>query len=116
MAHYARVVDGVVTAIRVIANEPFSGAVLPADLDESHIQCSFNAFAGKHRQGGEPLRKNFPGVGWFYDGIGFYPPQVHPTWILDRDTYSWVPPVPKPDDGGLWLWDEERIRWVSEDS
>jgi hypothetical protein len=32
-------------------------------------------------------------------------------WILDEETCSWRPPVPYPNDGVQYAWDEETQNW-----
>lgn len=93
MSHFARVIDGVVTEVirasqELVDNGQFGD---PAQW----IQTSYNTFAGKHSEGGEPLRKNFAGVGFTYDPVrdAFIPPQPYPDWVLDEDTCQWVPPA-----------------------
>lgn len=34
------------------------------------------------------------------------------SWIFDQETCSYLPPTPYPDDGKLYVWDEETIAWV----
>jgi hypothetical protein len=42
----------------------------------------------------------------------------YPSWIMQLDTMSWAPPVPRPADaimnGGTvaYQWDEETVNWV----
>lgn len=53
-----------------------------------------------------------PGVGngWTYvDGV-FIPPQPFPSWTWDGD--EWIAPVPMPEDGGEYWWDEDAQAWV----
>ena len=38
--------------------------------------------------------------------------QPYPSWIGDIDTMSWQPPVPYPQDGKYYQWDESIINWV----
>jgi len=56
---------------------------------------------------GEVIRKNIPGVGWFYNDEydGFYPPKpldkndiLCNSWTLDSLTCLWKPPIVKPDN------------------
>lgn len=49
------------------------------------------------------------GIGWEYDGTGFIPPQPFPSWQLVN--YRWEPPVPMPDDGQAYYWDEDTTSW-----
>jgi hypothetical protein len=52
---------------------------------------------------------NPAGIGWEYDGTGFTPPQPFPSWSLNG--YVWEPPVPMPDDGEPYMWDEDTTSW-----
>jgi len=36
----------------------------------------------------------------------------YPSWIGDIDTMSWQPPIPYPQDGKYYQWDEPTINWV----
>jgi len=53
-------------------------------------------------------------IGWEYDGTGFIPPQPYPSWVLNKSTYLWEPPTPRPEDGD-WMWDEDTVSWVQID-
>lgn len=61
------------------------------------------------------IRKNYAGVGYSYraDIDVFIPPQPYASWLLNEDTYLWEPPVPKPDDGQYYRWNEETVSWVA---
>jgi hypothetical protein len=60
------------------------------------------------------VRKNFAGVGHWYDPDrdAFIAPQPFDSWVLDEDTCTWVAPVPMPDDGGRYVWDEATVSWI----
>ena len=70
--------------------------------------------SGVQRMGGTPLRKNYAGVGYSYDRMrdAFIPPKPYPSWTLDEQTCWWVPPVPMPQDGKRYMWDEPSLSWV----
>ena len=36
----------------------------------------------------------------------------YPSWVGDINTMSWQPPVPYPQDGKFYQWDESIINWV----
>ena len=67
----------------------------------------------KHLDGGTPFRGNYAGIGFSYEEIydAFIPPQPHPSWDFNDDTYSWDPPKPYPEDGGMYYWNEKRQAW-----
>jgi hypothetical protein len=61
------------------------------------------------------FRKNYAGIGYTYDATrdAFILPQNYPSWILNEDTCQWESPVPYPDDGKKYSWDEDITNWVA---
>lgn len=111
MSHFAKVIDGVVTEVLVIEQDVIDTGLFgnPALF----VQTSYNTRGGQHPEG-RPLRKNFAGIGYSYDAErdAFIPPQPFPSWLLNEETCLWDAPVPYPDDGALYLWDEDTLSWV----
>lgn len=60
------------------------------------------------------IRKHYAGVGYRYDATSdaFVPPQPYPSWTLNTATAQWQPPVPMPQDGKMYQWDEDELEWV----
>jgi hypothetical protein len=60
------------------------------------------------------LRKNYAGVGFAYDRErdAFIPPKPYDSWVLNEESCLWEAPVPYPDDGNDYEWDEETTSWV----
>jgi len=60
------------------------------------------------------FRKNYAGVGYTYDSQrdAFIPQQTFPSWVLNEDTCRWEAPVPMPEDGQMYIWDEPTTSWV----
>jgi hypothetical protein len=112
MAHYAKVIDGIVDRVIVAEAEFFDTFV--DDTAGEWIQTSYNTFGGVHRLGGTPLRKNFASIGGAYDSENdaFYSPQPYSSWTLNDTTYLWEAPVAMPDDGNSYQWNEETTNWV----
>lgn len=119
MAHFAKIDENNIVTQVIVAEQEFinSGAVGdPA----TWIQTSYNTYAGQHRQGGTPLRKNYAGIGYTYrhDLDAFVPPQPFPSWLLNNITGLWDSPVPMPSDAGQgdppkqYRWDEDTVSWV----
>ena len=77
-------------------------------------RTSYNTWAGEHKLGGVPFRKNYASIGYRYDEQrdAFVPPQNFLSWKLNEDTCRWDPPVPYPTDGKLYKWDETILNWV----
>ena len=62
------------------------------------------------------FRKNYAGIGFSYDQNldAFIPPKPYPSWLLNTNTCQWQAPVPYPNDGNLYIWDEATQSWVME--
>ena len=117
MSHFAKVIYGVVTEVLVISQEEVDTGLFGAP--ELFIQTSYNTRGGVHyNQQGEPdgpgLRKNYAGIGYTYDPVldAFIPPKPYPSWSLNTQTCLWEAPVPYPDDGKAYYWDEATLSWM----
>lgn len=106
MAHFAKVLDGVVQQV-IVADEDFFKSFVDSSPGK-WIQASYNTNGGVHLGGGVPLRKNFAGVGYTYDETrdAFIPPKPYPSWTLNGQTCLWDPPVPYPAGGKTYKWVE----------
>jgi hypothetical protein len=120
MAHFAKVVDGIVE--QVIVAEPEFFETFVDSSPGQWIQTSYNTYGGVHYdpETGEPsadqtksLRKNFAGVNFTYDSTedAFIPPKPFNSWTLNETTCLWEPPVAHPDDGERYTWNEETQTW-----
>lgn len=60
------------------------------------------------------MRFNYAGIGYQYDPIrnAFIPPKPYASWLLDEATCRWTAPVPYPQDGKIYTWDEATTSWV----
>jgi len=61
------------------------------------------------------FRKNFAGIGYTYnrERDAFIPQKPFASWMLNEDTCLWDAPVPYPDDGGMYQWDESTTSWIA---
>lgn len=112
MSHFAKVENGIVTQVIVVEQDVLDTGAFgdPA----SWVQTSYNTHGGQHPEG-RPLRKNYAGIGFTYD-LGrdaFIPPQPFASWILDENTCLWNPPIPYPNDGNRYTWDEMTQSWAT---
>lgn len=107
MAHYAKVLDGVVAEV-IVAEQDFIDT-----LDGTWVQTSYNTQGGVHSDGGSPLRKNYAAIGMTYDSTrdAFIAPQPFVSWTLNETTCQWEPPTAMPDDGDRYLWNEATTSW-----
>ena len=112
MAHFAKVVDGLVT--QVIVTEPEFFDTFVDSSPGQWLQTSYNTQGGVHAMGGTPLRKNYAGIGYTYDTVrdAFISPKPYLSWELNEDTCQWTAPVAYPTDGKVYQWNEDTINWV----
>jgi hypothetical protein len=73
-------------------------------VDTRWVQTSYNG----------NFRVRYAGLGFTYDLVrnAFIPPQPYPSWVIDETTINWTAPVPYPDDGLYYVWDEPSLSWV----
>jgi hypothetical protein len=101
MAHYALLDENNVVTWVITGNDEdfvYEGVdsweeYYGAFHDQTCLRTSYNTNAGEHRNGGEPFRGNFAGIGFTYDEAldAFIPPKPGDDWILNEETYSWEP-------------------------
>lgn len=121
MAHFAEIDENNIVLRVIVAEQDFidSGAV----GDSSRwIQTSYNTRGGIYYKpnSDEPsedqskaLRKNYAGIGYTYDANldAFIPPKPFNSWILNNQTGLWESPIPYPNDGNYYAWNEETKSW-----
>jgi hypothetical protein len=117
MAHYAKVINGIVIEVNVAEQE-----WVDAQPDKwAWVQTSYNTYGGVHYHpktrlpdGGVPLRKNYAGIGFRYDSErdAFIPPTPYPSWKLNEDTCLWDAPIPYPSDNKQYIWNEAAQEWT----
>ena len=121
MAHFAKLnEDNIVVDVNVVGNEDVQHLEFP-ESEAAGIQF-LNNWAGaeykwKQTSYNANFRKNYAGIGYTYDAErdAFIPPQPFPSWVLDENSCLWSAPVPYPDDGNLYQWNEESLLWTSND-
>jgi hypothetical protein len=111
MAHFAKVVDGIVTQV-IVAEPEFFDTFVDSSPGE-WVQTSYNTHGGQHPEG-RPLRKNYAGIGYTYDKVrdAFIPPKPYSKWVLNEQTCLWEAPTQMPNDGKRYTWDDELGNWV----
>ena len=91
MAHFAQIENDKVVQV-IVAD---SAEWCETNLGGTWIQTSYNTHGGIHYdQNGQPdngvaLNKNYAGIGYKWDGIGFCMPQCHQEAVLNPNTYIW---------------------------
>jgi hypothetical protein len=89
---FAKIENGIVTQVIVTETKP----------EGDWVETFKNAYPNP--------RKQYAGIGDNWNGEVFYSPQPYPSWILN-DNYDWEAPIPMPEDGKQYLWDEETQSW-----
>ena len=61
------------------------------------------------------IRKNYAGIGYAYDEQrdAFIAPKPYPSWTLVESTCRWTAPIPMPNDGNPYAWDEQTQSWMA---
>lgn len=125
MAHYAFIKDNIVTEVIVGKDETETAPEGFADWEEYYLtkrpdqdtckRTSYNTVANEHLENGISFRGNFAGIGMSYDTENdvFIPIKKFESHILNENTWTWEPPIPKPDDGINYIWDETTWSWVA---
>ena len=94
MAHYAELDENMIVQ-RVLVMGDEDEEIISAQLLEQFgtvwKRTSYNTLNGVHAFGGTPFRKNYAGIGYFYDEIldAFVPPQCHAEATLNETTAQW---------------------------
>ena len=127
MAHYAQLdSENVVVNVFVGRDDVVEGIddweqyYAPAGFTVK--QTSYNTRGGVHYnpETGEPsedqskaLRFNYAGIGFTYDEErdAFIPPKPFDSWVLNEETCLWEAPLPYPEDGATYYWNEELFSW-----
>ena len=132
MGHWARIDENNIVQQVIVIKESMLIVENYYGYDKSlWIKTSYNTRNGKHYEPADhqdftkessdqskALRFNYAGPGDIYDPINdvFYPPAPETlpdgspsgdTWILNKTTWSWELPLPYPDDGKRYKWDND---------
>lgn len=126
MGHYAKVPvitdgKGIVDTVLTITAEELQTGFWGDPLQ--WIKTSYNTHGGIHYEPNsktrspdqsKALRANYANPGDTYDSVAdvFYAPQPYPSWTISAPTWLWQAPVPYPEDGKYYEWDEATLSWV----
>ena len=116
MAHFAELdADNVVVRVIVVNNaelldangqeqEAIGAAFCQSLFGGTWVQTSYNG----------SFRARFAGEGYAYDQNhdAFIAPKPFPSWLFSNNILDWVPPIPYPEDGKPYAWDEATTSWV----
>ena len=118
MAHFAKLDDNnIVIDVNVVNNDTIENLPFP---DSEVIGVAFltewsNGYTNwKQTSYNGNFRKNYAGIGYTFDPVlnAFIPPKPYPSWLLNTEICQWTAPVPYPNDGKSYSWDEATQSWV----
>ena len=125
MAHFALLDENNIVTFVTVGRDEDDGkeAELSARTGQVYRQTSYNTRGGIYYipNTNEPdpdqskaFRKNYAGIGYTYDEVidGFIPPKPFASWLLNTTTGLWEPPIPYPNEGKFYEWDEATQSWV----
>lgn len=116
MAHFAKLDENnTVTAVHTVNNN----VLLVNGVENEQVGINFlaqlhNHINWKQTSYNRNFRKNYAGIGYTYDADrdAFIAPQPYISWLLNETTCQWEAPIPMPDDGLDWVWDEPNLQWI----
>jgi hypothetical protein len=119
MAHFAKIDENkIVQQVIVVTNEDCGNLEFPES--ESIGQTFINSIGltgtWKQTSYNSNFRKNYAGIDYTYDESrdAFIPNKPYDSWVLNEDTCLWNSPIEYPNDGKLYIWDEEILNWNEE--
>lgn len=124
MAHFAKLnAENYVIFVTVARDEDENREVeISQQTGEIYKRTSYNTRGGVHYQAdnntpsidqSKAFRKNYAGIGYYYDSIrdAFIAPKPFPSWTLNEESCLWDSPVPYPNNGKRYRWNEEILNW-----
>lgn len=96
-SYFAKIENGIVTTVLVADPEFIS------QQEGTWIQTTPDS----------SVRGNFAGVGYEYDVYDnvFLPPKPFDSWILNKTSWQYDPPLSYPKDGLIYIWNESLHNW-----
>lgn len=117
MAHFAKLDNSnIVIDVNIVNNEVIDNLPFP-DSEPVGIAFLIDWSGGysnwKQTSYNNNFRVRYAGIGYSYNAAldAFTPPQPYPSWTLDNATADWIPPMPYPNDGEKYTWNEETQSW-----
>lgn len=115
MAHFAKLSeDNVVLAIHVVNNDVINFNGVESEQAGIEFLSGLHGHSNwKQTSYNARIRKNYAGAGYTYDESrdAFIPPKQYNSWVLNENLCRWESSIEYPNDGKMYLWDEETISW-----
>lgn len=127
MSHFARLDENNVVTFVTVGRQEDDGREqeLFERTGDVYKQTSYNTYGGVHynSETGLPsddqtkaFRFNYAGVGFTFDPDkgtdgAFIPARPFASWVLNENSCLWESPVPYPEDGEQYVWNENHQNW-----
>lgn len=116
MAHFAELDNNdVVLRVIVVDNKDTTDAATGQEVESIGIAFCQRLLGGNWVQTSynNNFRVRYAGIGFTYNRQydAFIPPKPYPSWTLNTTTFEWQAPVPYPNDGKFYYWDEGTQSW-----
>lgn len=92
----------------LIKNEIVDNVIV---FDDSNLEL-LEEFKSLHNADNIILATEKTVIGGTYDGRQFWLPQPFLSWVKNEDSNNWEAPIPCPEDGLAYDWDENALQWV----
>ena len=101
MRHFAKIDSNNIVTKVIVSEQDF--------INSGHVGDSF---LWVQTSKNNTFRKQHAGKGYTYDKVNdvFILPKPYASWTLDA-SFDWQPPTPKPDDGKMYIWNEDTQVW-----
>lgn len=118
MAHFAKLnEENVVETVLVVDNKILLNS-LQTEEEVLGIEYLKSIFGESTRWVQTSYNNNFRSCmaapNYIYDPTKdvFIPPKPYSSWIFNDSDNSWIPPIPYPNDGNSYVWDENIQTWI----
>lgn len=119
MAHFAKLDENnVVLEVHVVNNDDVGNLPFP---ESEAVGIAFltawaqgEVFNWKQTSYNGNFRTNYAAIGGVYDSErdAFIGPQPYASWVLNETTLQWEAPSPRPNDGFMYVWSEDELKWI----
>lgn len=117
MAHFAQLDDtSTVLDVLVVNNSDIENLPFPESepVGIAYLNSFLPPAIWKQTSYNGNFRRRYAGIGYTYmeQYDAFVPAKAYPDFIFDEQQLLWVPPVPYPNDGHQYYWDEQQHKWI----
>ena len=96
--YFARIEGDTVKMVLVVASDTLAQQLFGGIWIETFMNDSTKYYAGR-------------GYIYHWDSHIFSPPKPYQSWTM-HDDGKWYPPIPYPNDGKQYYWDENTQTWI----